>query len=123
MDCSRSSSASIGSGAFWESLRGVAFFVDLGLGEMAVLGFEAALDSEPLRPFAGVPALEPSLGGALLTAGDDIVTSWTFLGVAVGLFFVDGNLGVQSDSWIGVLIVSLGREVYFVMALTRDTIQ
>lgn len=51
----------------------MAFLVDFGLAGAAVLGFEAALEPEPLRILAGVPALEPSLGGALFTAGEDIV--------------------------------------------------
>jgi hypothetical protein len=49
----------------------VDFFVALGLA--AVLGLLAALEPEPLRALAGVPALEPNFGGALLTAGEDMV--------------------------------------------------
>jgi hypothetical protein len=52
----------------------VAFFRDLGLGlAWLVFGFEATLEPEPLRVLAGVLVFEPSFGGALLTAGEDMV--------------------------------------------------
>jgi hypothetical protein len=52
----------------------VAFFEDLGLGlAWVLLGFEATLEPEPLRVLAGVSVFEPSFGGALLTAGEDMV--------------------------------------------------
>jgi hypothetical protein len=89
MDCSSMSSSS-GSGAFWESWRGVVdFFVAFGLA--AVLGLLAALEPEPLRAFAGVPALEPSFGGVLLTAGEDMVVfvrDW-MVGFEMGSCVVD----------------------------------
>lgn len=51
------------------------FFTGFGL-SATLEGLEAALDPEPLRSLAGVPAFEPSLGGALLTAGEDMVVSF-----------------------------------------------
>lgn len=97
MDCSSRSSWT-GSGAFWESLWGVVvFFVGLGLPAAAVLGLLAALEPEALRALAGVPALEPSLGGALLTAGEDIVVLvWMF--VEISWFVVDINNQIELGS-------------------------
>lgn len=75
----------MGSGALGVSLRAGVFLTDLtglpaALGSLlpvsAVLGgLEAALEPEALRFRAGVPPLEPSFGGALFMAGEDILLS------------------------------------------------
>jgi hypothetical protein len=73
----------------------VVFFRDLGLGlAWVVLGFEATLEPEPLRVLAGVLVFEPSFGGALLTAGEDMVVGSMCVSV-VGYWMLDVVL-VQS---------------------------
>lgn len=65
-DCSsRPWSSLMGSGALGVSLRVGVFLMDWGL--LVALGLEAVLEPEALRP------LEPSLGGDLFTAGEDIL--------------------------------------------------
>ena len=95
----------------------VDFFVAFGLA--AVLGLLAALEPEPLRALVGVPALEPSFGGALLTAGEDMVVfvrDW-MVGFEMGSCVVDmknqnpvGELQIERNAVVSVK----GREVYFV---------
>lgn len=61
----------MGSGALGVSLLAGSFLADLGLS--VTLGLEVVLELEALPGLAGVLAFEPSLGGALFTAGADMM--------------------------------------------------